>query len=60
MFADLSLFSSLDKDELKALTAHVGSSREMISRILKDLRTGNYIEVHDKQITINQSLPSHW
>ena len=38
----------------------VGSSREMISRILKDLRTGNYIEVHDKQITINESLPSHW
>ena len=38
----------------------VGSSREMISRILKDLKIGNYIEIHDKQITINESLPSHW
>jgi CRP/FNR family cyclic AMP-dependent transcriptional regulator len=38
----------------------VGSSREMVSRIFKDLKIGNYIEVHDKQITINENLPPHW
>ena len=38
----------------------VGSSREMVSRILKDLKIGNYIEVHNKQITINENLPPHW
>jgi CRP/FNR family cyclic AMP-dependent transcriptional regulator len=38
----------------------VGSSREMVSRILKDLKIGNYIEVHDRQITINEKLPPHW
>jgi len=39
---------------------HVGSSREMVSRILKDLKIGNYIEIQDKQITINEKLPSRW
>ena len=38
----------------------VGSSREMISRILKDLRTGGYIEIEDKRITIKEKLPSAW
>jgi len=38
----------------------VGSSREMVSRILKDLRTGGYIEQHGRQITIRKSLPHAW
>lgn len=38
----------------------VGSSREMISRILKDLKSGGYIEIHDKQIRINDRLPARW
>jgi CRP/FNR family cyclic AMP-dependent transcriptional regulator len=38
----------------------VGSSREMVSRILKDLKIGNYIELRDKQIVINEKLPPHW
>jgi CRP/FNR family cyclic AMP-dependent transcriptional regulator len=38
----------------------VGSSREMVSRILKDLKIDNYIEVRNKQITINEKLPPHW
>ena len=38
----------------------VGASREMVSRILKDLTTGNYITVQQHQITINKKLPSHW
>lgn len=38
----------------------VGSSREMISRILKDLKAGGYIKIEDRQITIKDKLPSSW
>ena len=38
----------------------VGASREMVSRILKDLATGGYISVDKKSITINEKLPSGW
>ncbi len=42
------------------LAEMVGSSREMISRILKELRTGGYISVDEKRITIERKLPRHW
>lgn len=38
----------------------VGASREMVSRILRDLSTGGYITVEKKHITINERLPSAW
>lgn len=38
----------------------VGASREMVSRIFKDLREGGYIEVHDRHITLRESLPHGW
>lgn len=38
----------------------VGSSREMVSRILKDLKTGGYIQIEDRRITIMEKLPSSW
>lgn len=38
----------------------VGSSREMVSRILGDLRKGGYIKVENKQIHIERKLPSRW
>jgi CRP/FNR family transcriptional regulator, cyclic AMP receptor protein len=38
----------------------VGASREMVSRILKDLREGGYIEVHERHITIRERLPHGW
>ncbi|MGI9305095.1 MAG: Crp/Fnr family transcriptional regulator [Gammaproteobacteria bacterium] len=38
----------------------VGASREMVSRILNDLKKGDYITVEQKRITINKALPSHW
>ena len=38
----------------------VGSSREMGSRILKDLRAGNYITMEGKRIVINKSIPNRW
>lgn len=38
----------------------VGASRDMISKILKDLTLGKYIEVADKRITILKDLPNRW
>ena len=42
------------------IAERVGSSREMITRILKDLSTGGYIEVRDRMITMNRRPPAHW
>lgn len=39
----------------------VGSSREMVSRIMKDLRHGDYIGTNEhKQIVLKKKLPSRW
>ena len=42
------------------IASRVGASREMISRILKDLTTGGYVTVDRKRITINRTPPRHW
>ena len=38
----------------------VGASREMVSRILKDLSTGGYIRIEDRKIIIVKQLPAKW
>ncbi len=38
----------------------VGASREMISRVFKDLSTGGYIEMEKDLIIIAKTLPGHW
>jgi CRP/FNR family cyclic AMP-dependent transcriptional regulator len=38
----------------------VGASREMVGRILKDLKTGGYITVDRGRIFINEKLPPRW
>ena len=38
----------------------VGTSREVINRILRDLSIGGYIGVKEGTITINKPLPSRW
>ena len=39
----------------------VGSSREMVNRIMKELTVGGYVSVSDeKQIVIHKKLPSAW
>ncbi|MEM7292279.1 MAG: cyclic nucleotide-binding domain-containing protein [Pseudomonadota bacterium] len=42
------------------LASMVGSSREMVNRILKGLTTGGYITRQEKQIYINTKLPPGW
>ena len=38
----------------------VGASRDMVSRIFKDLKIGGYVTVVDRQITINRKPPPRW
>jgi CRP/FNR family cyclic AMP-dependent transcriptional regulator len=42
------------------IASMVGSSREMVSRVLKELSSGGYISVTNKTITINGKLPYSW
>lgn len=42
------------------IASRVGASREMISRIFKDLSIGGYITVEHRRITINRTPPRQW
>ena len=42
------------------IAARIGGSREMVSRIVRDLATGGYIAVDAKRIRILKKLPPHW
>jgi CRP/FNR family cyclic AMP-dependent transcriptional regulator len=42
------------------IAERVGSSRDMISRLLKDLTAGGYLAVEDRTITILRRLPPAW
>lgn len=42
------------------LASRVGSSREMISKILKELRVGGYITIENHCIHIHKDLPERW
>ena len=38
----------------------IASSREMVSRVFKELKNGGYIEEQDKRIIIRKKLPLNW
>ena len=42
------------------IASRVGASREMISRVFKDLTAGGYVTLDRKQITISRKPPPHW
>jgi CRP/FNR family cyclic AMP-dependent transcriptional regulator len=42
------------------IAARIGGSREMVSRIVKDLTAGGYISVDARQITVHKKLPAQW
>jgi CRP/FNR family transcriptional regulator, cyclic AMP receptor protein len=42
------------------IALRVGATREMVHRILKELKTGGYISIEGKQITIEKKLPPGW
>lgn len=42
------------------IAERVGASRDMISRLMKDLVAGGYLSVEDRTITILKKLPPAW
>ncbi len=42
------------------IASRIGASREMVSRILRDLATGGYISLQRSSILINRRPPAHW
>jgi CRP/FNR family cyclic AMP-dependent transcriptional regulator len=42
------------------LAEQVGCSREMVSRIIGDLRTGGYLAQEKKRFTLLRRLPERW
>jgi CRP/FNR family cyclic AMP-dependent transcriptional regulator len=42
------------------IAARIGGSREMVSRIVRDLVAGGYIAIDAKHIRILKKLPAHW
>lgn len=42
------------------IAARIGGSREMVSRIFRDLVAGGYIAIDTKHIRILKKLPAHW
>ena len=44
----------------RELAAHIGRSREMVSRMLKDLETGGYVVVEGAGLRLMRALPARW
>lgn len=42
------------------LADRVASSREMVTKILKDLKRGGYVTNDGKRLVIERKLPTHW
>jgi CRP/FNR family cyclic AMP-dependent transcriptional regulator len=42
------------------MASRVGCSREMVSRILKDLRVGGYITMDGTRLVITRKPPANW
>lgn len=44
----------------QTIASRVGASREMVSRLLKDLERGGYVSLGIRRITLNRKLPARW
>ena len=49
-----------DKLTQQEIAERVGASRDMVSRIFRDLTAGGYITVESRHITINKKPPARW
>ena len=49
-----------DKLTHQEIASMVGASREMVSRVIKDLTNDGYISIRRKRITIRKNLPYSW
>lgn len=50
----------LDQITHQSIASRIGASREMVSRLLKDLEKGGHISLGVKRITLLHKLPQRW
>ncbi len=50
----------LERITHQEIASRVGCSREMVSRILKDLQSGGYVRMVDRRIVLMGKLPQRW
>ena len=51
---------TLERVTHQDIASRIGASREMVSRLLKDLEKGGYIEIGNRRITLLAKLPPRW
>ena len=44
----------------RRIAGHLACSREMISRLMKDLETGGYVAMRERRIVLLKGLPARW
>ena len=44
----------------RQIAGHLACSREMVSRLMKDLETGGYVAKRDQHIVLLKPLPARW
>jgi CRP/FNR family cyclic AMP-dependent transcriptional regulator len=44
----------------QAIADQLGASREMVSRLMKDLEQGGYLQIQRQRITVLRPLPARW
>ncbi|MEJ8811936.1 Crp/Fnr family transcriptional regulator [Variovorax ureilyticus] len=44
----------------QAIASEIGCSREMVSRLMKDLESGGYLSVVERQLVLARELPARW
>ena len=44
----------------RQIAGHLACSREMISRLMKDLETGGYVATREQRIVLLKALPARW
>ncbi len=49
-----------DRPSHQELANRIGSSREMVSKIMKDLVNGGYVAIQGRSLTIQRKLPAFW
>ena len=42
------------------IASHLACSREMVSRLLRDLQAGGYVEMRERRLVLVKALPQRW
>jgi CRP/FNR family transcriptional regulator, cyclic AMP receptor protein len=49
-----------NKPSQEDLAKMIGSSREMVNKVMQELTKGGYVTIHEKNLIINKKLPASW